>query len=228
LTSRDADHLIADLGVQSVIDLRSTAELHRFGPSLLVGRDIPMFHIPIVDASRPVWADDDQKLAGVYAAMLDEAGPRFAAVIEVLADIDGTTTFHGAAGKDRTGLVAAIVLSVLGASDCTIGNDYGISAFAVPTMVERYDNRSGWSPWQSADETPMPESLVREMMSARPATINSVMLVLRVEHGSVENWLVHNGLDPAACSQLRDRLLVSPSAPTAQSSRRAHPSSSFR
>ena len=207
LTHRDADRLMDDLHIGAVIDVRSTEELHRFGPSLLVGRDVPMFHIPIVDGSQQFWANDDQKITSVYLSILDEAGARFAATLELLAELDVPTTIHGAAGKDRTGLVAALLLSVLGVGDRGIGSDYAKSAQAMPAMAERYDLESRRNPWRPADERPMHRALATEMQSAKAATITTAMMVLRVEHGSVEKWLVHNGLDASVCPALRHRFL---------------------
>ena len=61
--------------------------------------------------------------------MLERFGDRFATVVELVADSGGhPVAFFCAAGKDRTGLVAAIVLGALGVADETVAADYALTA----------------------------------------------------------------------------------------------------
>ena len=71
-------------------------------------------------------------LGSLYIQMLDVGAPALSESLRVLADpAQVPAVFHCAAGKDRTGVLAAIVLSLLGVDEETIVGDYALTAAAM-------------------------------------------------------------------------------------------------
>jgi protein-tyrosine phosphatase len=135
----DQDHgLLAELSLATVIDLRTNAELERRGrirPSV----NYEYHHIPMADVlpdtTDPRWSSPEY-VASRYGDMLADAGPRIRTVLEIIADpSEHPVVFHCAAGKDRTGIVAAIVLGLLGVRSVDIVADYALTGSAMERMV---------------------------------------------------------------------------------------------
>ena len=200
LSERDRG-VIRDLGVATVIDLRTTTELRggRFPTE-----DIPVgfHHLPLLDAV-PDPARFEKApgfLATQYQEMVDEAADQIVQVLSVVAlGEDRPVIVHCTAGKDRTGVLIAVLLGVLGVPDDTIVGDYALSARAMSALqarlVERYPESRELI--DSADE----------LFSAAPATIAALLSALRARWGSCEAYLRASGADAAMLNALRRRLL---------------------
>jgi protein tyrosine/serine phosphatase len=103
---------------------------------------------------------------------------------------------HCVAGKDRTGLVCALTLSVLGVGDDDIVADYALSTEA----SERFH---AWLVQTMPEAADLPQPFL-----ASPAEAMTLFLAeLRVRHGSVEGYLRHAGLTDAEFAALRAHLL---------------------
>ena len=144
------DHLeaIAPLGIRTAIDLRSSEEVGRGTFTGGAVRHLPIFEVgptfsePIEDVART--------LADAYLWMLSEGPGSIRAAIELLGEPrDLPALVYCAAGKDRTGVVVAIVLRLLGAEREVIAADYALSdAPAAALRAWHLDN--GTSPDQLA------------------------------------------------------------------------------
>jgi len=133
--------------------------------------------------------------------MLERFGDRFARVVELVADPGGhPVVFFCAGGKDRTGLVAALVLGALGVADETIAADYALTAGILPVLLER--NRV-----RAEARGVSAEVVEHELLTAEATTMLAVLERLRSDHGSVEGYLESRGLPADAVSTLRTGLL---------------------
>lgn len=135
----DQDHgILAGLSLATVIDLRTNAEIERTGrirPSV----NYAYHHIPMADVlpdtTDPRWSSPDF-VAMRYGDMLADAGPRMRAALDIIAAPSvHPLVFHCAAGKDRTGIVAVVVLGLLGVRPDDIIADYGLTRAAMERMV---------------------------------------------------------------------------------------------
>jgi protein-tyrosine phosphatase len=128
LSSRDVRHLIDDIGLRTVIDLRSADDRETAEPLL----DAPLRYInlpitrggPTTSLERPMGADGRADMARIYRMYIETSAP---AISEIFAELTSGATpavFHCAAGKDRTGVVAAIVLSAVGVTRDAVIADY--------------------------------------------------------------------------------------------------------
>jgi protein tyrosine/serine phosphatase len=206
VSDADLRYIVETLRLRTAIDLRAGHEVddHPHRPVLDAG--VVVHHRPIVDETRRRRDSDtpaDLALDDIYLLMLERFGDRIAAVVELIADADGhPVVFFCAGGKDRTGLVAAMVLSVLGVSDETVAADYALTAGILPILVER--NRARATARGLAAEVEDNERL----LTAEAATMVSVLSRLRAEHSSIEGYLEAHGLAPHRVESLRAGLLA--------------------
>lgn len=127
------------LGLTTVLDLRTHDEIARRGR--LEADGVAWHHLPLIQAIwDPGWLTEamtpERFLADRYLAMLDEGADAIGSALRILAEADRLpAAFHCAAGKDRTGVLAALVLSLLGVDDDTIAADYGLSRHGVDRML---------------------------------------------------------------------------------------------
>jgi protein-tyrosine phosphatase len=198
----------AALDVRTVLDLRRPDELETDG-RIAAALDL-YYHN--VNFHADLWPPHElgpeampRYLADRYAEMADGgitgANPVGAALRLLVRDDLSPLVFHCAAGKDRTGVLAALTLSLLGVDDDDIADDYALSA----------DAERRYREWQRTLSPDLPE----EAGHAAPWMLNpcprEAMLLflteLRERHGSVAAFAGRAGLGDAELAGLRDRLL---------------------
>ena len=215
LTAADLE-TIAGIGIRTVCDLRHTHERDRQPTaipasydhraiSLMVGEDPDPTNSKdlfeqILDGTLP--DADDEWMIGMYAQMLLEGAATFGALLTHLADDDGLPAlFHCTAGKDRTGIGAALLLSVLGVDDGTILDDYEL------TNIYR-SNRRIEELRPMIEEAGIDLEKVRPFLSARRAVMEATLRHLADDHGGVETYLLGPaGMTQSTLDRLRDLLL---------------------
>jgi len=209
LSEADLRYVVATIGLRSAVDLRAAHEVDEHPHRSAVDAGIVVHHRPIVDETRRRPDDapmPEHGLDEIYVLMLERFGDRFATVVELIADSGGhPVVFFCAAGKDRTGLVAAMVLSALGVADETVAADYAFTAGVLPVLAER--NRVRAEARGASAEVQL-DAYGQALAMAEGATMLSVLTKLRAEHGSVEGYLESNGLPPDAVTALRAGLLA--------------------
>ena len=196
---------LAGYGVRAIVDLRLPDELARHPNPYAEPGDhgIAYTNVSILDPAAG-FPPDTLTLAENYLWTLD----RFAGyVAEVMAAIagapEGGVLIHCAAGKDRTGLISALLLGLAGVPAETIAADYALTAELLrPRDQEWLEHGPG-------------ERAEREALAARFAPTAEVMLAvlagLTERHGGVEPYLRSTGLDAGDLERLRRRL-VGPAA----------------
>jgi protein-tyrosine phosphatase len=209
LAGADLD-AFAVLGVHTVLDLRTHAELEergRIGARGEVGAELQWHHFPLMDVH---WDPDsydealgaERYLADRYLDMLETGASAIGGGLRIIADPDRTPlVFHCAAGKDRTGVLAALTLSLLGVPDDDVAADYALSALAVERFMA----------WMSVNAPEALEDLgkVPEAFTRSPVEAMLLFLAdLRERFGSVEGYAEHVGVDRPTLERMRDQLLV--------------------
>lgn len=200
LAGDDLDRFAA-LNIRSVLDLRRPDELATDGriPELpgLVYRNINL-QATLWSTLEVAPADMPEYLAARYAEMADEAleSGTMAAALRFLISSPGPTVFHCLAGKDRTGVIAALVLAMLDVPDEAIANDYAVS--------QRADERH--LAWLAEARPDLPA--ISPYRNAAPAEAMLRFLTgLRDRYGSVPGYVERLGLDGGFRDELRARLL---------------------
>jgi protein-tyrosine phosphatase len=195
-TEADARRLVEELGVLTVIDLRGQYEVDHLGRGPLVDAGVAYIGAPIVDVSV---ADD---LSGHYLAMLHEKGAVLAGMIKLLATGDALpAVFHCEAGCDRTGVLAAAVLSLLGVAEDAIAEDYALTAPAMPAIHARVREvalRLGLPtrPGVAVEWTP------------EAAMMAGALKLARERWGGMREWAREYGVTDEDVEALRTALLV--------------------
>ncbi len=200
LSAADVQLLVDGLGLRTVIDLRLEVEVEQEGRGLLARRaEVAFINSPLGMATRD-GIPPDRVLIELYESCL--ASPSLLTTIRAIAtNIDAPTLFHCAAGKDRTGVVAAIVLGILGVDSEQIVADYMRSATAMPRMIERFMTWPRYRDHLAA----MPPAVY----DVEEAPIRHVLATLEREHAGARNWALHRGIPSACLARLDEALLES-------------------
>ena len=208
LTTDDLD-VIDALGIRTVIDLRSSTELEDRGRFPFERYPVAFHHLPIIDATWmesdvPVFPDTADGavdfLVWAYHDMLEAGADRFAHAISVLALAETTpAVFHCAAGKDRTGILTALVLGGLGVDDEVIAADFGLTAIGMRRM-------RAWLEANSPESFALMSNRPAMMFSSDPAAMARLLSDLRETHGSIVDYLSSIGVGNAVLADLADQL----------------------
>jgi protein-tyrosine phosphatase len=204
MTDDDVRHVREVLGLRTVIDLRGIGEVEKFTHGPLGSLGVTVAHIPIVDETRrpPEGWDNEVPTAidDLYLLMLERFGHRFAEVVARIADPEARpVVFHCAAGKDRTGLVAMLVLGVLGVPRDVVAADYALTDLRMPVLLERHNARAGDGGLVEVG---------KQHYQVDEIAMRAVIDRLGERHGSIEGYLVAQGLESAAVETLRRGLLI--------------------
>jgi protein-tyrosine phosphatase len=201
LTGADIRRLRDEIGLSDVVDLRSTAELDSEGRGMLAAEPMRFHHVPLFDGEvREQRARAAElTLADRYALMAEFAADRIGTVITRLADASGPAVFHCAAGKDRTGVISAVLLGLLDVPDEVIVADYAATQENLDAIVDRLMALDGYKQ--------MLASLPPDTMHAKPETMVELLRRLGERFGSIEGYVRHAGVPVDAVDRLRATLV---------------------
>lgn len=207
--ARASAEVLRGLGVVRVLDLRD--EVERDEEGVLDADGVEVLHHPVIDP-RFEWAHEEVSepgglLAHRYQEILTAFGPRFATSLTSIAEVvdtgrPGVVAYHCAVGKDRTGLLTALLLGLLGADDDAIVADYARSSAAAPVQVSWL-----WAfghPAGSATD----EDLHLGLWSARPETMRVTLRWLGEEFGGVGGYVEQTGIADGVVDSLRAALVA--------------------
>ena len=191
-------------GVRTVVDLRRDAELDEKPNGFADSPGIAYHHHDVWgDLLAPDRSDYEDPAAWWLdhnALLLDEHRSQVCDAIATVADPDNwPVVFHCAAGKDRTGVVAGLVLSLAGVPSAIIAKDYALSAhylldrFIALTPPQELPINFGWREYQK-EQCP-PEAMRK--------TLNHV----ESTYSGVEAYLVGGGVSQAKIDSLRSAFL---------------------
>jgi len=201
LTTADLE-LASEIGIRTVIDLRSRGELERSGR---FGRahEVAFHHLPVEEEipADPSSRDLAEPPRGeMYVEMATVGGAAIANILRVIAEGEHAVVFHCFAGKDRTGVIAALLLSTLGVPDETIVADYQLSERSLaPAVAWAESNDPEWAARMAA----FPPWLLQ----SPGETVQAFLDILRERHGSIDAYLRDAGVEQSVVDVLRVRLL---------------------
>jgi protein tyrosine/serine phosphatase len=215
LSPSDVRRLVRDIGLTTVVDLRSSAELASEGPAPLdVVPDVRRVHHPVVpelgsatdavaealllkqDQDRSRFPSDPT--CGHYLGYLEDRPDQVVGAVQSIARDQGTALVHCAAGKDRTGVVVALALMAVGVQPQAVAADYaatGERSEAILTRLRR-------SPTYARDV----DSLTAEAHRPRPQTMAAFLEQVDVRYGGAVRWLTDHGLRADELDLLRAKL----------------------
>jgi protein-tyrosine phosphatase len=168
-------------GIRTIIDLRTSAEIQTAGRA-----NVPSFtnlHRPLFETTPPHWKNpadrSPQATASWYLEMLEGGIKPLVQIVEALgAENTVPAVIHCMAGRDRTGIVVACLLDLLGVSDDDIASDYALS-----------------------------DGFIDDAGLAVPMTMSCFLSLIRKKYGSSSEFLHTNGASKKALSCLQVSLL---------------------
>lgn len=209
ITPEDMQRLTKELGVMSVIDLRSQLELKNQGKGLLEGCDIKYCNIAFMSDGGDPEANSRRyqnltNMGDFYLELMrqKEFGAKVIQALELIAEpANHPLVFHCAVGKDRTGMLAAMLLKLLGVKETDIIEDYTLSE---PYMDELLEKLKNIPPKEGERPLDIPEYFWK----ASASSMVKLLSTLKKEYGSVEKYLKEMGMAENLPQQLRKTLLT--------------------
>jgi protein-tyrosine phosphatase len=191
------------LGLRTVIDLRTAGEVAR-GRYPIDRHEVDWHHLPVL---RRIWSDDDVVVAAGaadflrdrYLDMLVHGAESIPRALELVA-VGAPALFHCAAGKDRTGVLAALILGLCGVSHDDIAADYHASAGAMAAFVD-------WLTVEFPEAMDSMTSQPPEYLEAPPEAMLGFLTEVDARYGSMEGLVVQLGVTSDTIDALRATLV---------------------
>lgn len=207
ITRGDFQRLMKEICPAAVVDLRSKLEIERQGIGLISEAAIKYHNIAFIADGGEKSADERryEKFSNMGEFYLDlmsrrEYGQRIIEALEVIAGRENhPLVFNCAVGKDRTGILAAVLLSVLGVGDEDIIEDYSLSG----PYMEEIKKKIETGPHIDEDIKALPDFFWTAVPDAMALFLDS----LRRDYGSIEGYLESMGGGTVLIERLQDALL---------------------
>ncbi|MBI1277750.1 MAG: protein-tyrosine-phosphatase [Anaerolineaceae bacterium] len=196
---------ISDYGIKTVIDLRDEWEVEDF-PNVFAQSDhVRYMSLPLLGnqlSQDEVWKLENQKLfqlEALYSRYLDHCQAQIGSIMAAISESTPGTLFHCYAGKDRTGLIAALVLSAVGVSSEDIAEDYAQTSQHIKHLVAQ------WEEYAIKNDYDM--RLLKRDSSAMPETMVNTLTYLTEHYGGVNEYLARCGVGDEQIAELRRRFV---------------------
>lgn len=196
LSEKSRQNLV-NRGVSTVIDLRYSSELAEQRDVFADSGDAAYHNISLIHADQ---GDYLRGLGELYIDIIEGSGEPMLRVFSLLASSTGSgaTLFHCKAGKDRTGIVAALLLDLAGVPHEIIAEDYALTAVCLAPLMEEL--RKG---------RPMTVSPEQYEIHLGSPPDNMIVLLNHIKsaYGDAEGYLLSIGLKPEQIQALKQRLV---------------------
>jgi len=216
LSGQDVTRLVEEVGVSTVIDLRSVAEVESEGPAPMKAlTSIEHLHMSLlpeagamtdvakdalaVNRERAVARDPENVAGAFYIGYLEDRPDSVVNALRAIADAPGAALVHCAAGKDRTGVVVALALSAVGVPREEVVADYVATGERIEQILDRL--RSSPTYANDVDNIPAHEH------DPRPEIMERFLAHLDDEHGGPVGWLTAQGFTRQDLAHLKAKLL---------------------
>lgn len=188
------------LGIRTAIDLREPGERAHLPNGL---EEITVHELPLIDGKLRSLTIN---LLEFNEWMLEERGAQLAEVVRRFSADDGLPgVFFCSSGKDRTGLIAALILSALGAADEAVISDYALTETLLPDWYIPHAIERALAGGLSEEDV---ESYVAEGLGS-PASVMEGTLAALAQHGGAAAFLLAHGLTSSEFESLRGALVAS-------------------
>lgn len=190
-----------DWGIRSMIDLRSAEEVQQWPHAFMCHDQIQYWSIPLSQSDDPE-IQTQLEQAPLYQwnfLVLAHAQPQIARILQQIATAPaGGVLIHCHAGKDRTGLISAILLALLGVAPDLIIRDYMVSASYLQPLYQ---------PWlEAVAHDPVQLSKLQHDLSSAPETMRDVLAAITQHYGGIHAYVRQCGLAQDTIVQLEQRL----------------------
>lgn len=200
LKTREEFEQVKAYGVKNVIDFRGVTELERCGNPFRDDADTNFYSIPLFIGDPGDVNNDTMQflrthhLGDYYVIIMEQLGDKVAQILRILLNAEGLTLYHCAHGKDRTGVISAILYLIAGADREDIVTNYKVSYDYLEDFLK---------PLIDAAPDDMKHTL-------RSDEINIRIFLKYIDDkwdGKVENYLISNGMTESEINALRDKCI---------------------
>ncbi len=202
ITPADEKILFDKLGIATIVDLRTLAETE----SKDLHFPVPRYRFSVLVEGRlghePFPSDDPAELAKVYLKNLESGRAAVTGTFDIIAanlQAGAATLFHCAAGRDRTGIIAALLLSLVGVTDGQIAMDYVQSN----RNARRVTKKLAENPLYADQGKDRPEVILLHELS-----ILGFVRLLRAEYGGPRQFCLDSGVSPETIAVLESDFVV--------------------
>jgi protein-tyrosine phosphatase len=216
LSPADVTRLVDEVGVTTVVDLRSTGEVTSEGPGPLKAlSSVEHVHLSLLpefgemtdvakdalalNRERALQRDPQNVADAFYFGYLEDRPESVVGALRTIATAPGAALVHCAAGKDRTGVVVAMALSVAGVPREEIVADYEATGERIEQILDRLRS----SPTYAADIDNVPA----HEHDPRPDIMRRFLDRLDADYGGPLGWLREHGFDRVDAKRLRKKLV---------------------
>ncbi|KAF8437257.1 protein-tyrosine phosphatase-like protein [Boletus edulis BED1] len=208
------------LGITTVFDLRSDPEMQKYSTPIPTIEGVQILRAPVFkseDYSPETMARRFELYASgtteafmkLYSQILDHGGHAFGTILRHVRDRPNAPfLFHCTAGKDRTGIAAAILFKLVGVEDHLVCQDYSLTRIGREPDREKVLRRLSKEPLFAANF-----ELALRMLTSRYDTMHAALSLIKDRYGGVEAYVKNFcGLDDDDISVIRSNLLVAAKA----------------
>ena len=187
-------------GIRTVIDLRDPRELEKFPNALAASppAGVDFVNVPLISDAEWDAIKDPARRAEGYVLTAKVSHSNIANAIAAVSEASpGGVVIHCHAGKERTGIVAALLLSLSGVPDSVVADDWVASDAYLRPLYEE---------WLADETDPAIRAKRSEGFVTHAEDIVDVLAHVRRAHGSLEAYLLAGGLTPVQIDRARRRL----------------------
>ena len=192
---------LLDYPIHTVIDLRRSSELQASPDVFAQSPDIKYVNISLLEDESKV--GQVQSLEELYRLMLETSQEQIKLTIETLAQKDTfPCLLHCTIGKDRTGLIVALLLSLSNVNPATIADDYALSEQYLDPLFQSYRAR--------AEQNGADIERLAWMVHSRRETMLATLAYLEEHYGGVHNYLSSIGITDQHIESIHSQLVERP------------------
>ena len=188
-TERDK-YALLEYGLTTFIDLRSKSEAQEIPDPVSEADGVECHSIPLISDSAIAKSITSAPFKELYVLFAERGIKKVGKIFSILAGSRGVCLFHCYAGKDRTGVVAALLLSVAGADKKDIIADYEVSGTYYSRKIEEYGKN--------------------DYDKSKAENIEYLLDHIEKKYGGAERYLLDAGVTEAEIKALREKFLTAP------------------
>ena len=186
---------LLDYGVKTIIDLRDVSEVRDYPNVFVESRRVRYYHLPVYETD----AFPDSTLPEMYCGFIGTCQPNIGAIIAAVAEGEPGILVHCFAGKDRTGIVSALLLGVVGVPDEVIAEDYALTSGRINHLFD------SWRTWATAQGHDMER--FEHQISSEAATMLATLEFIDRQYGGIISYLQASGVTDEQISRLQTLML---------------------
>lgn len=191
---------LKEYGIKSVLDLRGEQEILKSGNPFMNDPDVNFYNVRLLNGDPNDTKDATMQflrthiLGDYYIIIAEEMGNLLVDIMRILLNSDGQLMFHCAHGKDRTGVVAALLYLICGASRENVILNYKMSYPYLKTFIDPYIEK-------------MPDDLKHSLRSDEENMVKFLAYLDEKWNGDPTKLLIANGLTEDEISRLKNKCI---------------------